>query len=324
MKKGSSPPRVLHVDTASEWRGGQVQLRALALGMKARGWPVMVACPPEGRLWRELEPLGDARVAIPAGNSVRTTWRIRQVEADLVAAHTSHAHTLASVLDRPLVVHRRVDFAPSGGWKYGRPQAFVAVSDAVAAILRRAGATDVEVVHDGVDRLAPLPPALDGPTVLAVGACVAHKGHAVLAEAATLLEGVDIGVAGEGPLRYPGLRYLGQREDVAALLAAADAFVHPSLEEGLGQAVIEAMLAGVPVVTSDAGGLPELVGDCGILVPKGDARALAHGVARALAGDHPPVSAAVARAESRFGTARMIDATIRVYERVLAGARVGG
>ena len=53
---------------------------------------------------------------------------------------------------------------------------------------------------------------------------VPHKGHAVLAEAATLLAGVDIGVAGEGPLVYPGLRWLGQRSDVPPLLAAAGVF----------------------------------------------------------------------------------------------------
>lgn len=318
-----SPPRVLHVDTANEWRGGQVQLLALVRGMVARKWPVQVACPALSPLWKELEFLGEGRVAIPAGNSVRTTWRVRQVQADLLAAHTSHAHTLCSVVDRPLVVHRRVDFAPSGGWKYRRPDAYIAVSEAVAAILKSVGVEEVRVVHDGVDPLSPLPPALDGATVLAVGACVAHKGHNVLAEAAQILSGVDIGVAGEGPLRYPGLRHLGQRSDVAALLAAADVFVHPSLEEGLGQAVIEAMLAGVPVVVSDAGGLPELVGDCGIIVRKGDAAALAQGIARALAGDHPPIARAQERARTAFSVSKMVEGTLRVYEETIARAAKG-
>ncbi len=314
-------PRVLHVDTAAEWRGGQVQLLSLVRGMVARKWPVQVACPAGSPLWEALGFLGEGRIAIAAGNSIRTTWRVRQLAPDLIAAHTSHAHTLCSVLDRPLVVHRRVDFVPTAGWKYRRPDAYIAVSQAVADILKRAGVEVVRVVHDGVDPLPPLPPAPDGPTVLAVGACVAHKGHNVLAEAAQILEGVDIGVAGEGPLRYPGLRYLGQRQDVAALLAAADVFVHPSLEEGLGQAVIEAMLAGLPVVVSDAGGLPELVGDCGIVVRKGDAAALARGIARALAGDHPNVDAARDRARASFSVDRMVEGTLRVYEETWNSAR---
>lgn len=314
-------PHVLHVDTATEWRGGQVQLLNLVRGMEKQKWRVSVACPAQSPLWRALEFLGDRRVAIPAGNSARTTWRVRQVNADLVAAHTSHAHTLCAVVDKPLIVHRRVDFAPSGGWKYRRPDGYVAVSEAVARILKAAGADNVVVVHDGVSALSPLPPALDGPAVLAVGACVAHKGHEVLAAAASQLDGLDIGVAGEGPLRYPGLRYLGFRDDVAALLAAADVFVHPSIEEGLGQAVIEAMLAGVPVVASDAGGLPELVGDAGILVRRGDPDALARGIARALAGDHPSVEAARARASTLFSVDRMVEGTLRAYEDTLKRAR---
>lgn len=311
-------PRVLHVDTATEWRGGQVQLLALARGMEARGWSVKVACPPEGRLWRELEFLGDRRLAIPPGASTRTTWYIRQSDVDMVAAHTSHGHSAATLGGKPLVVHRRVDFEVSGGWKYQRPAAYIAVSQAVADVLTRAGVSKVTVVHDGVAPLAPAPPAPDGPEVLAVGARVAHKGHRVLAEAAESLSGVDIAVAGEGPLKPPGLRYLGFRPDVSALLAAADVFVHPSLEEGMGQAVVEAMLAGVPVVVSDAGGLPEVVGDCGVIVRRGDSAALLKGLARALAGDHPDVEDAAARAKQHFSVDAMVDGTLAVYSEVAA------
>lgn len=311
---------VLHVDTATEWRGGQVQLLALVRGMVKRGWEVSVACPPDGRLWNELAFLGARRLAIAPGVSARTSWTARQAEVDLVAAHTSHAHTVCTVVDKPLVVHRRVDFEISGGWKYNRPAAYIAVSEAVAGVLRRAGVAQVAVVPDGVAPLPPMEPAPDGPTVLAVGARVAHKGHRVLSEAAVELEGVDIGVAGEGPLTYPGLRYLGFRPDISALLAAAEVFVHPSLEEGMGQAVVEAMLAGVPVVASATGGIPEVLGDTGLLVPPGDAGALAHGIARALSGDRPPTALARERALKLFTVDRMVEGTIAVYERVIKGA----
>lgn len=317
----SRPPRVLHVDTATEWRGGQVQLLHLVRGMEKAGWAPSVACPGESPLWRALEFIGDRRIAIPVGMSARTTWRVRQADADLIAAHTSHAHTLTAVVDKPLVVHRRVDFVPSGGWKYRRPEVYIAVSDAVARVLKNTGALDVHVVYDGVNEAPAASPAPDGPTVLAVGACVAHKGHRVLSEAAEELSGLDIGVAGDGPLRYPNLRYLGQRDDVPNLFAAAELFVHPSLEEGMGQAVVEAMLAGVPVVVSDAGGLPEVVGDCGILVRKDDPAALAQGISRGLAGDHPSVEAARARARERFSVDRMVAGTLEVYTSVARESR---
>ena len=320
--------RVLQVDTAAEWRGGQVQTLYLARGMKAAGWPVLVACPKEGRLWRELEGIADERFAIPPGRSLRCAMVARQVRPDLIAAQTSHAHTCCAPLSIPLAVHRRVDFVPSGGWKYRRPDLFIAVSQAVADILSRAGAARTVVVHDGVDPLPVMPPAADGPAVLAVGARVPHKGHVVLSEAAALLPGVDIGVAGDGPLTYPHLRWLGQRSDVPALLAAAKVFVHPSVEEGMGQAVVEAMHAGVPVVASDAGGLPEVVGDAGIIVPRGDAVALAAGVRRALEGAHPAVSQAQARAAEQFSVAAMIRGTLAAYSSAAgssaAGSSAGG
>ena len=134
-----------------------------------------------------------------------------------------------------------------------------------------------------------------------------------LAAAARLLPGVDIGVAGAGPLVYPGLRWLGQRSDVPALLAAARVFVHPSVEEGMGQAVVEAMHAGLPIVTTDAGGLPEVVGESGIVVPRRDPEALAAAVRRALAGDHPPIALAQQRASERFSIEAMVAGTLAAY-----------
>lgn len=79
------------------------------------------------------------------------------------------------------------------------------------------------------------------------------------------------------------VRFLGHREDVGDLLAAADLFVFPSLWEGLGCAVLEAMAMGLPVVASDLPAVREaLPPGGGILVPPGDARALAEGIAALL------------------------------------------
>ncbi len=309
--------RVLHVDTATEWRGGQVQLLHLVRGMVAEGLEVQVGCPAGSPLWTALESVDVSRMALPAGRSIRGALRVAGAAVDLVAAHTSHAHTTALGVRCPLVVHRRVDFQPSGGWKYRRPNAFIAVSAAVAEVLATVTQERVEVVHSGVATPAEVAPAADAPTVLAVGARVPHKGHRVLAQAAQLLGDVDIGVVGEGPVVVPGLRWMGWRDDVAALLRGARVFVHPSLLEGLGTAAIEAMLAGVPVVVSDAGGLPEVVGEMGICVARGDAEGLAQGIRDALAGDHPCTDAAREWATGRFGVERMVNETLKVYRSVL-------
>ena len=99
-----------------------------------------------------------------------------------------------------------------------------------------------------------------------------------------------------------------------ALLAKARVFVHPSVEEGMGSAVVEAMLARVPVVVSDAGGLPEVVGDAGTVVPREDPAALSAAIRRVLAGEHPCVAAAAERALQRFGVDRMVEGTMAVYQ----------
>jgi glycosyltransferase involved in cell wall biosynthesis len=281
----------------------------------ALGARLTVAAPPEGRLWSEL-PTGVARVPIARGWSLSTPLRLGWVGADLHVAHTSHAHGCAAVLATPLVVHRMVDVPPRPGWKYRRPEGYVALSEAIAARLRAAGARRVAVIPGAIEPVPAVPPAADGPTVLAVGARVAHKGHDVLAAAAQLLPGVDIGVAGEGPLRPPGLRLLGQREDIPALLAAARVFVMPSRSEGQGLAALEALSAGVPVVASAVGGLVEVVGEHGILVDPGDPAALARGIARALGGDHPDLAAGRAWA-ARSSPERAALAHLSLYRAVL-------
>jgi len=127
---------------------------------------------------------------------------------------------------------------------------------------------------------------------------VPRKGHDVLLESVVQLaaEGLPVRwvICGDGPLRghleaqvsergmAQRVSFTGFSSEVARLLAGADVFVLPSLHEGLGIAVIEAMAAGLPAVVSRVGGLPEIVveGETGLLVPPGDAAALAAAVRR--------------------------------------------
>jgi len=321
--------RILHVDTATEFRGGQRQLVLLAAGLARRGHHQAVACP-EGAPLRAALPEGVEVIDVPAGGAPTGWPRLRSVARgfEVVAAHTSHAHQACLAVDRPLVVHRRVDFAVGRGWigrmKYRVPDAFVCVSSAVAGVLVSGGVDErrLIVVHDGVEPPPKAVPADVGPgrVALAVGALVDHKDHATLARAA---EGLDarILVAGEGPLRGAlagtALELLGQRGDVPALLSRADVFVHSSKEEGMGQSVAEAMFAGVPVVATRAGGVPEVVGGCGILVPVGDAEALRAGIQQALRGEHPPVADGRARMRAGFSVPVMVAGTEAAYRAVL-------
>ena len=125
-------------------------------------------------------------------------------------------------------------------------------------------------------------------------------------------------LAQDGLLR--DVEFLGSVAQIESILPAADLFVLPSIAESFGLAALEAMSAGVPVAGYDVGGLPEVVGDTGILVPAGDVDELARQSLRLL-GDEPRrerlAAAARHRAENLFPEARIVDRYRQLYRRAL-------
>jgi glycosyltransferase involved in cell wall biosynthesis len=117
--------------------------------------------------------------------------------------------------------------------------------------------------------------------------------------------------------------FLGVRRDLATVLAALDVFAIASLWEGLPLALVWAMGAGLPVVATTAGGIPEAVdeGQTGLLVPPGDATALAGALDRLL--DDPRGRAGMGQqaqrqARARFGIEAHLDALVQLYRQGLA------
>ena len=255
------------------------------------------------------------------------------LRAGLVAAT---ARRLAGERERPLVLTLHNALQESSGPKQRLLRAVegltirgadvvLAVSSDLADNARRLGARDVRVVP----ALAPpLPPGTrtrdevraelgldDGrPLLVAVGRLHPQKGYDVLLDAVARWERDGrlqppplVAIAGDGPLqdelavriraeRLPVL-LLGRRADVADLLGAADACVLPSRWEGSPFTAQEALRAGTPLISTRAGGIPELVGAGAELVPVGDAAALADAVVRVL-GD-PAHAEALAEAGRR-------------------------
>ncbi|WP_037670289.1 glycosyltransferase family 4 protein [Streptomyces griseus] len=134
------------------------------------------------------------------------------------------------------------------------------------------------------------------PLLMAVGSLERHRGYDVLLDASRAWRELDpaplVVIAGEGPLRAElqrriedeelPVRLIGRRDDVGALLAAADLALLPSRCESRSVLAQEALHARVPLVAAQVGGIRELVGEAAELVPHGDPGALAYAVVRLL------------------------------------------
>ena len=192
----------------------------------------------------------------------------------------------------------------------------------------------IAVVSGGVDhrRLRPnvdptpahVALGLTRPYVLTVASRLARKNLAVLETAARALHerGIELVAAGGARPQFaadgrPGaVRLLGvvPEEMLPALYAGAEAFVLPSLHEGFGLPVVEAMACGVPVVASDRGALPETCGDAALLVDPTDPHAVAEAIDAAI-GNERLAAAGIARAAafSWERTTQNVDIVISMY-----------
>jgi hypothetical protein len=284
--------RTLHVDTGREMRGGQWQ--ALYLVERLTGATLLA---------RDGSPLLEE--AARRGLDVRALSLGALIsaarQAGLVHAHDARAHTLAAMASgTPLVVSRRVAFPVKRGFfsrrKYARAKMFLAVSRFVAAQLLDAGIPEgkIRVVHDGVpipERATPQP--------------------------GRVMPGKVIALASK-PVEIPGIS-VDLTHNLWEDLSTASVFVYQSEMEGLGSAALAAMAAGVPVVASSVGGLPEAVehGRTGFLVADGD---FATPVRRLL--EDPALAlemsrASRERAEQEFSVDLMVEKTLRAYAEVL-------
>jgi glycosyltransferase involved in cell wall biosynthesis len=355
--------RILQIDGEMGWRGGQQQVLLLAQGLARHprfSGESVTACRPGSELARRLAQANLPYALLPMSSpwSPLAVWRLRALArergVDVIHAHASHAHTLAALAvlgtRRRLVATRRVDFTPKGAWKYRRCDRVVAISQAIAGILRTSGVAPdrLEVIHSGIDparfagadraraRQALGLPA-DAVMVLCVAALEDHKDHATLLnawEAVAADQRAHLVLAGDGSLRaqlavraggLERVHVLGFRDDIPDLLAGADVFVLTSRLEGLGTAVMDAMCCGLPVVATRAGGIPELIRDGvdGVLVPVGDAAAVAAAL-RSLLDDAAKRSslgdAARQHAGRHFLAQGMVDAYVDLYDRITRGA----
>jgi glycosyltransferase involved in cell wall biosynthesis len=347
-------PPVIHVASGREWRGGQRQVWLLAQQLKRLGLQQVVVTGSTTELARRLRSSG-IPVRTPAWKAGVDPRVLPAILSELrrrpavLHAHDAHALTLAGICSwlrrSPLVVTRRVDFPLRHGGFWTRADRVIAISHAVADVLVQSGVNRkrISVIHSGISleettKATPLGVrallGLAPGTRLAanVAALVPHKDHATLLNAASHLAQrhpeLHWVIAGEGGLR-PALEaqilqlglegrvhLMGHVVSPERLIVEADVFVMSSRQEGLGTSVLEAMALGIPVASTTAGGLPEMLGaGSGLLVPPSDPRALSDAVARIL--ENVEVGAGLAeKARSsvlEFSDLRMAEEVRSVY-----------
>ena len=249
---------------------------------------------------------------------------------------------------RPTRRRRFVHAARLGGYYnlkyYRRCHHLIANTNGIADYLRAQGWPGERVHHlPNFVSAKPAPAALrsdthtpdDAPLLLAIGRLHRNKAFDVLLAALSELPDSTLWLAGSGPEEAAlkacaaacgvekRVRFLGWRDDVAALFAAADVFVCPSRHEPLGNVVVEAWAHGVPVVATASAGPRELIEDetSGLLVPIDDAAALAAGVRRVLGDDDlrgQLIAAGTAAFDAGFTEAAVVE-RYRAFFDAIAG-----
>ena len=279
-------------------RGGQWQVLHL---LRAATHEAVLAARPDSPLWEHARKAGVTVTPLS-----RAMFREAR-DVSLIHAHDARAHALAAIQRTPLVVSRRVAFPVKRGlfsrMKYTRASRYIAVSEFVKGRLLDAKIDEsrIAVVYDGVPAM-PLSSRLG--QIIAPATADPRKSSAIVREAASL-GGFDV--------RFSA--------DLISDLGSARLFIYLSEEEGLGSAALLAMAAGVPVIASRVGGLPEAVdhGVTGVLVENRPAEVAA--AVHCLLDDESTAGqmgeAARRRWESEFTVERMAQRTEAVYKECL-------
>ena len=302
--------RILHLDAGREMRGGQWQVLRLMQGLAGAGVESTLLARGRAPLFEAAREQG---LRVEPWSIMRAVTMARR--HDLMHAHDARSHTLAALIPgTPLIVSRRVAFGGEGPrpapskWKYARARRYIAVSEHVKRMLILGGvpAEKISVVYDGVPVLEPSlrrsrQAGNSGSHVLTIANANDPQKGLLLAGEAAKIAGV--------PVRAT--------TNLESDLRDAAILVYISFSEGLGSGALLAMSAGVPVVASDIGGLPEIIvdGETGLLVPN-QPGAIAAAIRKLLdnADLHRRIGTAARQTiMDRFTVDQMVRRTIEIY-----------
>ena len=355
---------IVHTESSLGWGGQELRVLAESQGLARRGHELTLLCPPQARIHAEAPAWGLRTVALPIGEKRVAGFRalrrwLQSNRCDVVSTHSSTDSWLAALASMgtsvPIVRTRHIS-APVprnflSRWLYGRAARIVTAGEALRReLIERNGLPPerIESVPTGADpqRYRPGDPqamrarlGLPAERMLIgiVATLRSWKGHRYLLDALADLPLATLVIVGDGPQRQAlearvnelGLRsrviFAGNQQDVVPWLQALDVFALPSYaNEGVPQALLQAMLAGLASVTTHVGSIAELAidGATALVVPPKDVDALQQALQRLL-GD-PALrrklgEAARRRCAETMSYERMLDRMEAIYRQAASG-----
>ena len=302
----------------------------------------------------EVPCSGDADI----GFVFRLARVLRSEQPDLVHLHSRRgADVLGGLAARkagvPAILSRRVD-NPEAPWlarlKYRLYERVICISQGIADVLLSEGVEParVRVVRSAVDAAPWTQPesraafraefCVDSDALIigVVAQLIERKGHRILFEALAQRRSkqkLAIVIFGQGPLRETleaearslkeSVRFAGFRRDLPRWVGCLDLLVHPALMEGLGVSLLQASAAGVPIIASRAGGMPEAVRDGlnGRLVPPGKVQPLRETLDELITDPeqrHRLAEAGPRLIAAEFSTTAMVEGNLAIYQETAA------
>ena len=341
---------VLHVNLAKGFRGGERQtellIRALAKHFKIKQ---LLACREDSPLRTRLADVEDLSF-VTANNQL--SGHYAAPHADIVHAHEAKAVHWAYIhkllRNTPYILTRRVDTVVKDKWlnkkTYSNASALVGISTLIANQIRDKKWGEVNQIPSTLAHLETdhkegkaFRNAFPGKIIIGhVGALVdKHKGQKVLIEAASLLEkshpDLHIVFFGDGADKeeleslskdIKNITWMGFKPKIGDYLPYFDLFAFPSRNEGLGSTLLDVMDAGVPIIASNVGGIPDIVinNETGILIEANDSSALKDAIIK-LSSDKALQTRLIEGAKKQienYTPQKMAERYFSIYEKITA------